>query len=181
MIDWHLPFAWWWMLAPLVAWRVLVRLRRLVARQRYSRRVQYLRAAGLGILVIVVAVIAYSAHAAFIALACGLMAGAILGGIGVRLTTFDPCEEGIFFQPNRFLGSALAIVLLGRIAWRLFTGTDDPGESLSVAGFVRNVSTMLLFGLFSAHFIVYALGVIYWTRRDRLRPGRPQVEKPGAE
>ena len=50
-----------------------------------------------------------------------------------------------------------------------------------MAGIVRNTATMLLFGLFPAHFIVYALGVIYWARADRLRSGRRPRVSPAAD
>jgi len=168
MLHWHLPLALAWLIAPLFAWRVMVRLRRLLARQRFSEFEQYLRVAGLSVLVVFVGIVAFAERRAFWALAAGLAVGALLGALGVRLTKFDPHAGVTYFRPNRWLGMGFALLLLGRVGWRLWLGPDDGLEGWSVDGFVRNPSTMLLFGLFSAHLWVYALGLIYWTRRWRL-------------
>jgi hypothetical protein len=173
LLHWHLPLAFGWMVLPFFAWRVVVRLRRLLLRQRFSLLEQYLRVAGLSALVVFVAIVAFAERAAFWSLVGGLAAGALFGALGVRLTQFDPHSGVTYFKPNRWLGMAFALLLLGRIGWRLWLGPDDPDANWSLDGFVRNPSTMVLFGLFSAHLWVYALGIIYWTRRGRLHAGRP--------
>jgi hypothetical protein len=164
---WHIPPFAWWIILPVVAWRVVVRLRRLLVRQRYSALIQWARATSLGLLTIFIALVAIAENSSSIALAVGLAVGALLGAWGVRLTTFEHVYGQLHFQPDRYLGLALALLLLGRIGWRLLAGPIEQ-EGWTLAAFVRNPSTMLLFGLFSAHFIVYALGLIYWAGR-RLR------------
>lgn len=173
MIDWHVPSALWWVVVPFVAWRIVVRLRRLLVRQRFSKARQLARAIGLGLLVVAVGAIAFEDKASFGALCAGLVVGSLLGALGIRLTRFDPRDDGIYFEPNKYLGLALALLLLARVGWRLWSGSTDVTEGWTVAEFVHNASTMLLFGLFTAHIVVYALGVIYWTRRCRLKRGRP--------
>jgi hypothetical protein len=161
---WHIPPFAWWIIVPFVAWRVVVRLRRLLVRQRYSLAIQWVRAGSLALLTTFIALIAIAENSSSIGLAVGLAAGALLGAWGVRLTTFEDVEGELHFQPDRYLGLALALLLLGRIAWRLLAGPIDQ-EGWTLAAFVRNPSTMLLFGLFSAHLIVYAIGLIWWVGR----------------
>jgi hypothetical protein len=161
---WHIPPFAWWIIVPFVAWRVVVRLRRLLVRQRYSLAIQWMRAGSLALLTTFIALIAIAENSSSIGLAVGLAAGALLGAWGVRLTTFEDVEGELHFQPDRYLGLALALLLLGRIAWRLLAGPIDQ-EGWTLAAFVRNPSTMLLFGLFSAHLIVYAIGLIWWVGR----------------
>jgi hypothetical protein len=161
---WHIPAAAWWIIAPFVVWRIVVRLRRLLVRQRYSLAIQWARATSLTVLTIFVALVAIAENSSSIGLAIGLAVGALLGAWGVRLTTFEHVDGELHFQPDRYLGFALALLLLGRIAWRLLAGSIDQ-EGWTLAAFVRNPSTMLLFGLFSAHLIVYAVGLIWWVKR----------------
>jgi hypothetical protein len=161
---WHFPSTAWWIIVPFVVWRIVVRLRRLLVRQRFSLAIQWGRVVSLVVLTIFVALVAFAENPSSIALAAGLAVGALLGAWGVRLTTFEQVDGELHFQPDRYLGLALSLLLLGRIAWRLAGGPIDQ-EGWTLAAFVRNPSTMLLFGLFSAHFIVYALGLIYWAKR----------------
>jgi hypothetical protein len=161
---WHLPPLIWWIVVPFLAWRVVVRLKRLLSRQRYSHPLQWARATGLYLLTILVALVAFEEHAAFIALAIGLGIGVLLGVWGVRLTKLEPVDGETFYQPDRYLGAALSVLLLGRIVWRIYADPTEP-TGWTLAAFVRNPSTMVLFGLFSAHYIVYALGLIYWVKR----------------
>jgi hypothetical protein len=163
---WHIPPFAWWIVVPFVVWRVVVRLRRLLVRQRYSLAVQWARATSLAVLTIFIALVAIAENSSSLALAAGLAVGALLGAWGVRLTTFDDVDGALHFQPDRYLGLALALLLLGRLAWRLFAGPLDQ-EGWTLAAFVRNPSTMLVFGLFSAHLIVYAIGLIWWVRRRK--------------
>ena len=118
----------------------------------------------LGVLVCVVA--AAEERSSVASRLAGLLTGAALGAWGLRLARFDARGEGIFFQPSPFLGTALSALLLGRIAWRLAAGPVNV-EGWTPAEFVRNPSTLFLFGLFAAHYLAFALGLLRRSRRLR--------------
>ena len=157
---WHIPNAVWWVLGPVVAWRLVVLVHRLFAWQRFSEPYLWLRAGSLSVLILFVALIAFEEHTAFFALAAGLVLGTVLGLASVRSTTFMPSGGETLVQPDRVVGLLLSVLLIGRVCWRLAAGPADVGLGWNLASFVRNPSTMLLFGLCSAHFLAYALGIV---------------------
>ena len=51
----------------------------------------------------------------------GILLGAILGIFGLRLTKFETTDEGHFYIPNVYIGSALSLLLVGRIIYHFYT------------------------------------------------------------
>jgi hypothetical protein len=151
----------WWLIVPLFAWRIVVRLYRLLARQRYSPFVVWARVGTLGLLTAAIAVLAAGQGISIILLSCGLAAGSALGVWGVSMTQFEACEDGLYYQPNRYLGLGLSVLLLARVVWRLVAGPEHDSTGWTPTEFARNPSTLLLYGLFSGHYLAYALGLRY--------------------
>src|SRR5580704_16495741 len=48
----------------------------------------------------------------------GLLLGALLGFVGLRLTRFETTDEGHFYTPNTHIGVALSVLFVGRIAYK---------------------------------------------------------------
>ena len=106
-------------LLPLLAWRVYARIRRIVGRQKLSRRRAW---STLTIFPVLIALLAYASHAqvqALLGLAAGLAGGAVLAVYGLRLTRFEPTPEDLFYTPSAHLGIALSLLLVARILYRL--------------------------------------------------------------
>jgi len=151
----------WWLIVPFFAWRVVVRLYRLLARQRYSPLVVWVRVGTLGLLTAAIAALAAGHSTSIVLLSCGLSVGSILGVWGVRMTGFERCEDALYYQPNRYLGVGLSVLLLARVIWRLVLGPEHDSTGWTPTEFARNPSTLLLYGLFSGHYLAYALGLRY--------------------
>jgi hypothetical protein len=169
----HVPASLWWIVAPFVAWRVYVRLRRLLARQKCSMWRHGGSIVGLLLLTSGIAFVAAEEHRSLMSLAAGLVLGAIAGAWGLRITEFEPRADGLYFTPDRFLGGALSLLLVCRIGWRLVEGPSQ-GAGWSLDEFVQNPSTLFLYGLFSGHYITYAAGLLFWAvPRFRRQPTPP--------
>jgi hypothetical protein len=95
----------------------------------------------------------------------GLIAGAALAYLGLRLTRFDAMPGGIFYTPNGYIGAILSALLLGRIVYRMQvlypvmhaaqTETGNP-----FAGFQRSPLTVALFGIVIGYYLAYCAGLL---------------------
>ncbi len=167
-------------MVPVVAWVVWRRVSRSFGRQPIKRKTMIVR---IAIFAAVGCLLALSGlHK--IALAEGLFGGVILGaglgGLGVRLTRFevDPVR-GDCYVPNPWIGAILTALLLGRLAYRLIavylpqmqqaqaaaqaaTGASaNPWSS----GYTSSPLTMLMIGLLVGYYIVYFTGLLIHHRR----------------
>ena len=164
----HIPMALWWIVGPVLLWRVGLRFYRLVARrQTYTPLRYWWRALSLMVLTGFVGVVAYEQATAVIALGAGLAAGAVIGLVSMRRSALVVRTDRASVTPDPVLGVVLSVLLACRIVWRLVEGSTNDVVGWTLAEFVRNPSTMALFGLFSAHYIVYALGIVHAVSRER--------------
>ena len=165
-------------LIPLLVWRVYVRFRRMVGRQRLSRARPWIT---LGIFSAVLVVLAFATHGhpeRLVWLAAGAPAGACLGLYGLRITRFEPTPQGLFFTPNAYLGIAMSLLFLGRMLYRLvevYTITASHGTP----HFMGSPLTLAIFGIIAGYYVVYALGLLRWSSRSaaaspsEIESGRP--------
>lgn len=152
-------------LIPLVAWRVYARVRRNVGPQRLRPR-----QLGLRLLVSTLAALAVAGFGArhLPALAAeggGLLGGALLAVLGLKLTRWEMTAEGNFYTPNAFLGVALTLLLIGRIVYRGTVLLTNAAPSAPPSPLFANPLTLAIFGLTAGYFIAYSAGVILRGRR----------------
>jgi hypothetical protein len=111
----------------------------------------------------------------------GVLAGAILGMVGLRLTKFETTAEGHFFIPNTHIGIALSALFIGRIVYKNFinpngNGVDDQGRPLMF----QSALTLFILGLTIGYYVIYRIGVLIHTR-DKIKaatPPKPPVINP---
>ena len=152
------PHELWWIVLPLVAWRVYVRLKRLLAHQRYSVWKHGFSVLGLSALMAFMFYEAAQRHESLASLAGGLLLGLSIGGWCLHRTEFEHRPDGLFFTPDRYIGAALSVVLISRLVWRGAHGsTSITGWSLEE--FIHNPSTLFVYGLFSGHYIAFTAGI----------------------
>ncbi len=169
---------------PILAWIVWRRVSRQFGRQPIRRKRMIFR---IVVFSIIGGLLALSGFR-HIALAEGLLGGALLGGalglLGLRLTRFevDPVK-GDCYVPNPWIGALLAVLLLGRLAWRLLAvwpqmqhapAAAQPGVyPMQPMGYASSPLTMLVIGLLVGYYIVYFSGLLIHHRRfqqARLQP-----------
>lgn len=173
------------LLAPLLAWRIHARFRRLIGRQRLSKYRAWVTLAIFPALLLLLAWAARGNPAALGLLSAGGLAGAALGVFGLRCTRFEPTRQGLFYTPDARLGVALMLLFVGRLAWRLLQAyVLEPQADHGLADFVRSPLTLTVFGLLAGYYIAYAIGLARWRMRvlraKRQREAREALATPPA-
>lgn len=157
-----------------ILWRVISRVRRLVARQRSRlwrhRSTVLFFPTILGLL----ALGALGEPTSLAALAVGILVGIGLAVVGFRLSRFDVTDEGPFFTPFAPIGIGLSALLIARLVYR---GLEIAGAHRTDPGglqvLVTTPMTLLVFGTLASYYTGYAVGLLRWRGRLRLPPGMP--------
>lgn len=147
----------------LFAWSIYRRVRRNIGRQPLRPRRAIVRLVILSLvslmLLSVGVLLSVKILAAF---GGGLLAGALLGLLGLKLTRFETTEEGHFYIPDTRIGVALSVLLIGRVLYRMAvlhgttTTTPAPGHPPPM----QSALTYLIVGLTCGYYIVYCIGLI---------------------
>lgn len=154
-------------LAPLVAWRVYSRIRRLTTRQLSRTWRHRTTLVFFPLLVLMLGLGALFSPMALLALAVGLAAGVGLGNIGIRKTTFEQVGEEFYFTPHARIGALVALLFLGRMAWRAWEWYMSDG-AIAHQDFARSPLTLGVFGILAGYYMTYAVGLLRWRKRAAL-------------
>ena len=168
-----------------VVWRIIVRIRRLVGRQRIAPAWPWIAVVffpSLLLLLFMVALAKDPRHP--FALVLGAVVGGLLAYWGLRLTQFEKTREGFFYTPNAPIGLTLAALFVGRLAYRAWAlyRAEANSDSL-IAGFGQSPLTLGIFALAAGYYAVFAGGLLYWRHRRVAeeiaaeRPGESSAEK----
>jgi len=176
--------------APLVLWRLYMRLRRMVGRQPSYLWRHWCAAVLMPPLLAGIGWLALPFDLALSGWAAGLVGGVVLAGFGLRLTRFEATPQGYFFVPNMHIGVALTALLVARLAYRavvLFEGGSLPLTHSAIPGMAPHVAVIrmmvtnpLTLGVISlrlGYAAAYAAGLLRW--RLAQRAARAQA-LPGA-
>jgi hypothetical protein len=152
----------------LVAWRIYTRVRRLVGRQRLSRFRPWVSVIlfPLLILFLLLGSVAYPVVA--LAELAGVAIGIALGIYGLRSTSFENTQAGLYYTPNAHIGIALSLLIVGRVAYRvvqLYLSTASFTEPVNLA---RSPLTLLIIGTVAGYYAAYAFGLLRWRRKVNL-------------
>lgn len=146
---------------PFIAWRVYARVRRNIGEQPLRPTQLVVRAVIFGVITAVLALLAWRNGAALAGLAGGLAAGVPLAWLGLRLTRFETNERGHFYTPNTYIGVALSLLLVARLAYRfvqLFAAAKAFGAP--PPGTLWSPLTLGVFGLLAGYYVAYSIGVV---------------------
>jgi hypothetical protein len=167
------------LIGALVVWGIARRLRRTFGRQPVQPVRIWLRIAILtvvGGLIIATSVTrgVEMLEAVVVGLACGLA----LAYLGLRHTRFEVTAEGRFYTPHTYIGLAVTLLLVGRLAYRflyLSNGANgmfaaDPGAA---AAYQRSPLTVGIFAVLVGYYVLFYAGVLLKTRAAALPPASP--------
>src|SRR4051812_31800070 len=151
------------LLAPLIAWRIYSRVRRMVGRQRLSRVRPWVTLVVFPLVVALLCAASLSHPERLWLLGAALCTGALLGVFGLRKTKFEATPQGLFYTPNAHLGIALSVLFLARIAYRLLeVFVLQPHLPHGGEDFARSPLTLAVFGLLAGYYMAYAVGLVRW-------------------
>jgi hypothetical protein len=164
---------------PLLAWLVWRRVRRQFGRQPIQRKRMIFRIVLFSVIGAALALSGFHRVELAEGLAGGVLIGATLGLLGLRLTRFevDPLK-GDCYVPNPWIGALLTVLLLGRLGWRmlvLFPQLQGTPATMAAppTGQALSPLTMLVIGLLVGYYIAYFSGLLIHHRRfqqARLQP-----------
>ncbi len=103
------------------------------------------------------------------AAAGGLIAGVLLGVLGVRLTRFHSDEKGMYYTPNTYIGGAVTLLLVGRLVYRMVSlySTPQLAPQPGADPFAQLTQSPLTLGmvlLTIGYYLMYTGGVLYKSR-----------------
>ncbi|HUH94836.1 MAG TPA: hypothetical protein VL742_17040 [Casimicrobiaceae bacterium] len=165
----------------LLSWRAYKRFKRLVGRQRLSKRRPWITLTVFPLLIVLLGYGARAESARLGWMAAGLAAGALLALHGFERTRFEPTARGLFYTPNAHVGIALSLLLVVRIIYRLFEFYLDPTIPRAAPAFVQSPLTLAVFGLLAGYFMAYAIGLLRWRARVLAAKSRREATKRAAE
>jgi hypothetical protein len=93
----------------------------------------------------------------------GLLPGALLGLLGLRLTRFETNASGHFYTPNTHIGIALSALFVGRMVYRLVVLGGTAAAQNHAPPF-QSPLTLLILGLTVAYYLVYQTGLLLHSR-----------------
>ena len=167
---------------PLIVWRMYSRIKRNIGRQHFVTWRPWLTMTIFPVIIILISLGAMSQPMRMLAMAAGIVAGAVLGVFGTRHTKFENTPEGIFYTPNAHIGIALSVIFLGRVAYRMFqVYSIDPNAQPNPADFASSPLTLSIFGLLAGYYVTYAIGLLkYKANVDRgaVPPTPPPAPQP---
>jgi len=146
----------------LLAWRVYRRLRRNIGQQPLRPR----RIITSIVIFSVLSVVFFISYARFtevlLGLGGGLLLGALLGLLSLRLTKFETTDLGHFYTPNTHIGVGLTTLFVGRMIYRFWdfnSGTAPPHGPPPL----KSPLTLFFFGLIAGYYLVYYIGLFVHT------------------
>jgi cytochrome b561 len=157
-----------------VIYRIFIRVKRLTTRQPVRPVGLRLRSAFLVVIVVLLAVASVNHVEVLEALIAGCAGGVAAGYVGLRGSTFENTPDGLYYTPHRGLGILIALIFLGRIAYRIYQFETNQiplgqgGDSGPFAALGRSPLTMALFGLLACYVVTYSIGILLWYRRERV-------------
>jgi hypothetical protein len=165
----------------LILWRVYARVRRMVGRQKLSRRRPWFTVIFFPLLLAMLALVSLVHPLNLAVLAGGAALGVGFGLYGLRLTRFEATPLGLFYTPSAHLGIALSLLFIGRIGYRIVQfALMDGTTAASSTDFARSPLTLAIFATLAGYYLSYAVGLLRWARRvdAGMSPGeaaRPDV------
>jgi ABC-type nitrate/sulfonate/bicarbonate transport system permease component len=157
-------------LVPLVLWRVYSRIKRLTTRQRSRVWRHRTTLVFFPLLLLMFCATAIQTNpVALLALAVGLPVGVLLGRISIGKAHLEQVGDEFYFTPHAPIGMAVAVLFLGRMAWRGYQViTRDPAATTQ--GFAASPVTLLTFGILAGYYIAFAYGLLAWRKRSAPLP-----------
>jgi len=159
----------------LIAWSIYRRIRRNIGEQKLRPPriiLSLVIFAVFGTLIIAAALMLHNAGM-LLGFGGGLVLGAGLGFFGLHLTKFRTTDEGHFYKPNTYIGGALSLLLIGRMAynfWQRGGLMPQPGHQP-----VPSPLTYFIIGLTFGYYIVYYIGLFVHTH-DKKPPVPPVLQ-----
>lgn len=153
--------------APLIVWRLYARTRRNFGRQPIRPKRMWTRVAIFAVLSLLVASQGFIDPRLAAGMGIGLVGGALLGIVALKLTRFEIDGSNDCYFPNPWIGLALTALFLGRLIYRLMVMWPEMSHAATggYGGMQRSPLTLAILGLLFGYYIAYYAGLLIHHRR----------------
>ena len=148
------------------------RLKRLFSRQRYSTLRVLIPVGLFGLLTFLL--FPMLSLTTGLAPTVGVAVGVALGLYGFRLTKFDSSGDEIYFTPDRYVGSIVLVLFVGRMTYRVLAlgnlsdlAASQSNGAMAPIEFVRSPLTAALLFVLLGYYLSYYVSI--WTHGRTLR------------
>ncbi len=153
------------LIGALVLFSIYRRVRRNIGRQPLRPGRMQFRIVMLSIAAVLIAFGASRDMNLLGALLAGVAGGAALGWFGLQHTKFEATAQGNFYTPHTYIGAAVSVLLIGRIAYRLLTvypamHAASQADQDPFASFQRSPLTLAILGVVIGYYVFYYWGVL---------------------
>jgi hypothetical protein len=148
----------------LFAWRIYGRVRRNIGRQPLQHKRLVIRIIIFAVVACLLLAFTVTIPRLLLGLSVGLVLGVLLALAGLSMTRFEATPEGRFYTPNRYIGAGLSVLLVGRLAYRLYVLSTISNSSAQVPGLMQSSLSLSVFGLLAGYYVAYYIGVLARSR-----------------
>lgn len=145
-----------------MAWGFYRRMRRSIGRQKLRPTRAIIRLVLLCIASFVIIALGLQFPRVLAGFGGGILGGALLGFLGLRLTRFETTEEGHFYTPDTRIGVAISLLLAGRLIYRIYVLSDTNLASGHPPA-MQSPLTFFILGLTFGYYLVYYIGLFVHT------------------
>ncbi len=150
----------------LLGWVYYRRIRSSFGRQPWRQTRVAIRMVILTIALLALAMAAVYVPGASLTVVGGLAIGALLGAFGLRHTHVELAEGKRWYTPNPWIGGALSLLLVGRLAYRM--GSSVFGSGVAQASQNASPLTLGIAATLVAYYVLNGAGL--WWRMRELSP-----------
>jgi hypothetical protein len=147
----------------LMAWGLYRRVRRNIGQQKLHPGRSIFSIVVFSLVILVLFGVSLQMPKLMLGIGGGLLLGAPLGWLGLRLTKFETTEAGHFYTPNTHIGIVLSALFAGRMLYR-FWPRGDNSLAASQPQLFQSPLTLFIFGLMAGYYIVYHIGLLVHAR-----------------
>ena len=154
-------------MVPVIGLLMYRRISRHFGKQRLDPKPVTVRLVILALVTCGVATAAVALPDALWPVAAGLLGGAVIAAVNLKLTRFEWSPQGDYYYPHPAIGAVLTLLLVARLAYRysqlaaLSAGTDQP----TPAAIGQSPLTLGLLALLLCYYLAYAIGLLVLRRR----------------
>ncbi len=153
-----------------IGWIYYRRMRRQFGRQQWRPGAgRWVRMILLSVLLVGISVAAITIPDALLPVAAGIAIGALLGWLALRHTQIETVDGTHWYTPNPWIGGALSLLLVGRLAWRWSHGAFMTGGSTATMQQATPLTLAFITTLL-AYYLVQGLGLALRMQRLITRP-----------
>ena len=144
-----------------IGWIYYRRIRRQFGRQQWQPGAgRWVRLILLTVLLVGISVAASTIPNALLPVAAGIAIGALLGWLALRHTHIETVDGTHWYTPNPWIGGALSLLLVGRLAWRWSHGAFMSGDGASAMQQASPL-TLAFVSTLLAYYLVQGIGLAW--------------------